>query len=135
LVEEKLDEVLPDLAGSERVLAHVADLTDAGSVAALVEAVAGRFGRIDGLVNVVGGFRAGSPVHELDLETWDYLFRSERALGAAGLPGGDPAPDRGRRRADRECRGQAALSGAANMAAYSASKAVVLRLTGAWPPN
>lgn len=129
LVEEKLDEVLPDLAGSERVLAHVADLTDPGSVAALVEAVAERFGRIDGLVNVVGGFRAGSPVHELDLETWDYLFdlnaRSVLLASQAVIPhliaaGGGRIVNVGAR---------AALSGAANMAAYSASKAVVLRLT------
>ncbi len=128
-VEEKFGEVFPDLAGSERVLAQAADLTDPGSVAGMVSAVAARFGRIDGLVNIAGGFRAGNPVHELDLETWDYLLnlnaRSVLLACRAVIPhliaaGGGRIVNVG---------AKAALSGGANMAAYSASKAAVLRLT------
>lgn len=32
------------------------------------------FGRIDILVNTVGGYRAGTPLHETSLETWDFLL-------------------------------------------------------------
>jgi hypothetical protein len=33
-----------------------------------------RFGRLDVLVNTVGGFRRGKPVHEDDTGNWDFLF-------------------------------------------------------------
>jgi NAD(P)-dependent dehydrogenase (short-subunit alcohol dehydrogenase family) len=49
---------------------HHADVTDSAAVAALVKACAERFGRIDILVNNVGGSAAGGPV-ELSEEAWD----------------------------------------------------------------
>ena len=36
---------------------------------ALVE----RFGRVDGLVHLVGGWRGGEPLHSAPLEDWDFL--------------------------------------------------------------
>jgi len=128
-VEDKLAEVFADLSGSERVRAYAADLTDPVSVAAMVSAVVEDFGRIDGLVNIAGGFRAGSPVHELDLETWDFMHnlnaRSVLLTSQAVIPhmieaGSGRIVNVG---------AKAALSGGVNMAAYSASKAAVLRLT------
>jgi NAD(P)-dependent dehydrogenase (short-subunit alcohol dehydrogenase family) len=49
---------------------HICDVTDAASVAAMVEVCCTRFGRIDVLVNNVGGSAAGGPV-ELAEAAWD----------------------------------------------------------------
>ena len=49
---------------------HVADVTKSAEVAALTQACLARFGRIDVLVNNVGGSAAGGPV-EMSEEVWD----------------------------------------------------------------
>jgi NAD(P)-dependent dehydrogenase (short-subunit alcohol dehydrogenase family) len=62
---------------------HVADVTDPDAMAALVDACLARFGRIDVLVNNVGGSVPGDPVgmseedwaHQLDFNL-TYVFRS-----------------------------------------------------------
>lgn len=50
--------------------AHYCDVTDNASVAAMVKACLNAYGRIDVLVNNVGGSAAGGPV-ELSEEAWD----------------------------------------------------------------
>jgi NAD(P)-dependent dehydrogenase (short-subunit alcohol dehydrogenase family) len=52
----------------------VADVTDEATVAEVVEATAARFGRIDVLVNVVGGSRPGKTVVELTLDEWNTML-------------------------------------------------------------
>jgi NAD(P)-dependent dehydrogenase (short-subunit alcohol dehydrogenase family) len=62
---------------------HVADVTQPGEVSALVEACVQRFGRIDVLVNNVGGSAPGDPV-SMSEEVWarqldhnlNYVFHS-----------------------------------------------------------
>ncbi|WP_212524078.1 SDR family NAD(P)-dependent oxidoreductase [Actibacterium sp. MT2.3-13A] len=49
---------------------HLCDVTDGASVEAMVAACITRFGRVDILVNNVGGSAKGGPV-ELDEETWN----------------------------------------------------------------
>jgi NAD(P)-dependent dehydrogenase (short-subunit alcohol dehydrogenase family) len=56
-------------AGGE-IATHLCDMTKADDVAALVRACAGKWGRIDVLVNNVGGSAAGGPV-EMSEEVWD----------------------------------------------------------------
>jgi len=52
------------------ITTHLCDVTDAKAVAAMVEACIAAYGRIDVLVNNVGGSAAGGPV-ELSLEGWE----------------------------------------------------------------
>ena len=52
------------------VLVAEADLTDADSAQAVVDATIERFGRIDALACVAGGFAAAGPVHEQSLDVW-----------------------------------------------------------------
>jgi NAD(P)-dependent dehydrogenase (short-subunit alcohol dehydrogenase family) len=52
------------------IVVHQCDVTDNASVAAMVKACVDRFGRIDVLVNGVGGSAQGGPV-EMSEEVWD----------------------------------------------------------------
>ncbi|POF28970.1 SDR family NAD(P)-dependent oxidoreductase [Roseibium marinum] len=49
---------------------HICDITDGKDVAAMVQACIARFGRVDILVNNVGGSAKGGPV-EMSEEVWD----------------------------------------------------------------
>jgi NAD(P)-dependent dehydrogenase (short-subunit alcohol dehydrogenase family) len=128
--EDRLKETFPDLVNSaDYLLVNCADLMDEGAVEESVAESLQHFSRIDVLVNTVGGFRAGSPLHETPIETWDFLHNlnarsvfiackkviphmlkqgSGKIINLAARPG---------------------LEGQAGMAAYSASKAAVFRLT------
>ncbi|HEY5217167.1 MAG TPA: SDR family NAD(P)-dependent oxidoreductase [Pseudolabrys sp.] len=73
-VDRDLDSVVETVervqaAGGE-IAVQQCDVTDNASVAAMVAACLARFGRIDVLVNNVGGSAAGGPV-EMSEEVWD----------------------------------------------------------------
>ncbi|MGJ7491399.1 SDR family NAD(P)-dependent oxidoreductase [Variovorax sp. ZT4R33] len=116
-------------AVKHRPLAIQADLTRPGDASDAVAAALARFGRIDVLCNLAGGFRMGAPVHETTPETWDFLFdvnvRSVLHMSAAVVPamldgGGGRIVNVG---------AYAALRGGAGMGPYAASKAAIIRLT------
>ena len=105
------------------------NLFDPDSVAAMVQRAVDRFGRIDVLCNIAGGFRMGPPVHETEDADWDFLFdvnaRSVLYTARAVVPhmlkaGGGRIVNVG---------AYAAQRGAAGMGAYIASKSAVIRLT------
>jgi NAD(P)-dependent dehydrogenase (short-subunit alcohol dehydrogenase family) len=127
---DRAREAFPEIANSkDHLLAGGIDLANAESLAGLVEQTLARFGRIDVLVNTVGGWRGGKPVHETDLADWDFLFginlRTTLLCCRAVIP---QMLKQGSGRiinvASRD-----ALKGSAGYAAYSASKSAVLRLT------
>ena len=106
-----------------------ADLFNPESASAAVGKALERFGRIDVLCNIAGGFRMGSPVHETKDKDWDFLFglnaRSVVNTARAAVPamlksGGGKIINIGAFAAQR---------GAANMGPYIASKSAVIRLT------
>jgi NAD(P)-dependent dehydrogenase (short-subunit alcohol dehydrogenase family) len=49
------------------------DMLDEAAVAEWCAALVERFGRVDGLVHLVGGWRGGQPLHEEPLADWDLL--------------------------------------------------------------
>ena len=107
------------------------DLLDVTAVETGVAAAIAHYGRIDVLCNIAGGFRMGEAVHETSRENWDFLFglnaRTVMNTAHAVVP------------RMLEAKGGkivnigafSALKGVAQMAAYTASKAVVIRLTEA----
>ena len=114
--------------GSRTLALGGVDIGVDGAVRQALAQVLQRWQRIDGLVNVAGGF-AWQPVAEGGLDTWDRLYamnlRSAVAATQAVLPHLGPG---GR---IVSIAAMAALKAASGMGAYAASKAGVLRFTEA----
>lgn len=87
------------------------------------------FGRIDVLVNTVGGFRAGPSVHETPLETWDFLFNLNARSVFIASRAVIPAMLQQGRGKIVNIGSHSALMAQGGDAVYSASKRVVARLT------
>ena len=108
-----------------------ADLLDAAQVDAALATAVARFGRVDALCNLAGGFRMGEAVHETSAATWDFLWklnvRTLLEMAHAVVPhmlghGGGRIVNVGAFSAQR---------GVAAMGAYCAAKDSVIRLTEA----
>ena len=118
-------------AENEQRLFAPANLLKQEQVNRAVQAALERFGHIDVLCNLAGGFRMGEPVHEMADETWDFLFevngRTLLHAVRAVVPGmietgGGKIVNVG---------AFSAQKGLALMGAYSAAKDSVMRLTEA----
>jgi NAD(P)-dependent dehydrogenase (short-subunit alcohol dehydrogenase family) len=59
---------------ADRWTSATADLGDADAVGAAVASVEGRFGRIDALLHLVGGFVPGAPITELDPANLEFML-------------------------------------------------------------
>jgi NAD(P)-dependent dehydrogenase (short-subunit alcohol dehydrogenase family) len=72
--QEAADEVGERLGLPEdRWDGRAVDLLDEGAAREWCEALVGRFGRVDALAHLVGGWRGGQPLHEALLADWDLL--------------------------------------------------------------
>lgn len=129
LREEQLERAYEGVDARRGLFA--ADLLDAAQAAVAVAAAIGRFGRIDVLCNIAGGFRMGPAVHETPAGDWDFLLglnvRTVTNMAQAVVPrmleaGGGKIVNVG---------AFAAQKGVAQMGAYVASKSAVIRLTEA----
>jgi NAD(P)-dependent dehydrogenase (short-subunit alcohol dehydrogenase family) len=58
---------------AERWDGRAVDLLDEGAARGWCAALLERFGRVDGLLHLVGGWRGGQPLHEAPLSDWDLL--------------------------------------------------------------
>jgi len=59
--------------GPERWDGRPVDLLDEDAARAWCAALVERFGRVDGLIHLVGGWRGGEPLHQAPLADWDLL--------------------------------------------------------------
>src|SRR5882724_4131239 len=127
---DRVREAFKDIADSpDHLLAGGVDLSDAASLDKLIQQTVGKFGRVDALVNTVGAFRGGKPVHEADPADWDSLFnanvRTTLLCCRAVIP--QMLKQKGGKIINVSSR--EGLEAHAGFAAYSASKSAVLRLT------
>jgi len=108
-----------------------ANLLETAAATGVANNALARFGRIDVLCNIAGGFRMGETVHETSDENWNFLFdiNTRTLLHAvrAVVPhmiaaGGGKIVNVG---------AFAAQKGVAQMGAYTASKGTVIRMTEA----
>jgi NAD(P)-dependent dehydrogenase (short-subunit alcohol dehydrogenase family) len=75
---ERSAEALDSLGGAlglpeERWDGRAVDLLDEEAARGWCAELVERFGRVDGLVHLVGGWRGGRPLHEAPLTDWDLL--------------------------------------------------------------
>lgn len=114
---------------SESVLPLAVNLLDSEAVVAATGQVIEKFGRIDSLCNIAGGFDMGPAVHETPDDMFQRMYdlnvRTMVNMSRAVVPtmidgGGGTIVTIG---------AGAALKGMANMGAYIASKSAVIRLS------
>lgn len=89
--EARAAQLVDDLGtGDSSVLGHGVDLLDAGSARGWADATVARFGRVDALVHLVGGWRGGEPIAsapaEDDAFLHDALVRTVQTTSRAFLP-------------------------------------------------
>lgn len=129
---DRLHHQYTDLVVSpDHLLLGGVNLADEASVAGAVGSAIERFGRIDVLVNTVGAWRGGLPVHEAPLADWTFLHETNllptlltsRAVIPHFLTQG--------RGHIINIAARSGLAGEPGSAAYSAAKGSVLRLTEA----
>jgi len=101
---------------------------DAGARAA-VDAILARFGRLDALVNIAGGFR-WEPLADGSLDSWNAMYELNLRTAVAACRAALPHLPSGRGRIVNIGAAGAQKAGA-GMGAYAASKAGVARLTEA----
>jgi NAD(P)-dependent dehydrogenase (short-subunit alcohol dehydrogenase family) len=70
--QAKLDTIGAGLP-EDRWDGRVVDLLDEEAARAWCAGLVERFGRVDGLVHLVGGWRGGQPLHEEPLSDWEFL--------------------------------------------------------------
>lgn len=131
LVDRQTDSLQAAFGADVRHALVAADLLDGPQLQSVLATMFHRFGRIDVLCHLAGGFRMGQAVHETSAANWDFLFDlNARALvnvARAVVPhmierGGGKVVTVG---------AFAAQKGAAGMGAYCASKSSLIRLTEA----
>lgn len=131
LVSRRLDALRETFASLERIppLLVEADLTKAEAAKSMANRALEKWGRIDVLANIAGGFSAGPAFHEMEVEAFDRMidinartaFLACRAVLPAMLENGSGKIV--------NVAGRAGLEGVAKMGPYAASKAAVIRLT------
>jgi NAD(P)-dependent dehydrogenase (short-subunit alcohol dehydrogenase family) len=127
---ERLADDFPELTSEpSRAAAFAVDLADGDAVERAVATAWERFGRVDAVFNLAGGWRGGATVAATSDADWQWLldanFRSTLHVCRAAFPrlvaqDGGVIVNVGSR---------ASLHGDAGSAAYSVAKTAVLRLT------
>lgn len=126
---DRLRQAYPELAeSSDHLLQGGVDLGDEAAIAKLVADAEARFGRVDALVHTVGTWRGGKPVQEAPLEDWEFLHATNVRTTLLAARAVLPAMLRQERGKIIAIAARSGLAADANNAAYSASKAAVLRL-------
>ena len=107
---------------------HGVDVTDEAAVRQLIERVLAKYGRLDALVNAVGGYAGGVKFWESETKVFDQMLalnlRSGYALSRAALP----VMLKQGRGAIVNVASKAAFDHAAGVAAYAASKAAAVAM-------
>jgi NAD(P)-dependent dehydrogenase (short-subunit alcohol dehydrogenase family) len=115
-------------AKSASIEGHRVDVTDETAVRQLIDKVLAEHGRLDALVNTVGGYAGGVNLWQLETKVFDQMLalnlRSGYALSRAAIP----VMLKQKHGAIVNIAAKAAFDHGAGAAAYSASKAAALAL-------
>ena len=127
---DRVQQRFPDLADSpDHYLVGSIDATQAEAMETLARHTLERFGQIDVLINTVGGYRAGTPLHQTPLENWEMMLNLNARTVFYACRAVIPAMLEKGRGKIVSIAAHSAVVGGPNEAAYSASKSAVARLT------
>jgi NAD(P)-dependent dehydrogenase (short-subunit alcohol dehydrogenase family) len=110
------------------VTGHDLNVTDEAAASALVGKLIGHHGRIDALVNAVGGYAGGTPLWEADARSLDQMLMLNLRSGYALVRAVVPAMRKQAQGAIVNVVAKAALDPPPGAAAYAASKAAALAM-------
>jgi len=114
--------------GALRLAGHQVDVTDEAAARKLVDGIVAEHGRLDAMVNTVGGYAGGVKLWELDTKVFDQMMalnlRSGYALARAAM---GPMLKR-KAGAIVNVASKAAVDHAAGASAYAASKAAAVAM-------
>jgi NAD(P)-dependent dehydrogenase (short-subunit alcohol dehydrogenase family) len=125
---ERLAEVTASLFGDGHLSLPDYDLTDSAAANALVTKVRETCGRLDGVGTTVGGFAMGK-LADAGLEQWDAMFSLNVKTTWNIFRGAVPVIREAGGGALVAIGSASGLKGGAEVAAYSATKSAVMRLT------
>ena len=111
-----------------RLVGHDADVTDEAAAKSLVDDARARLGRLDVLVNAVGGFAGGKSLWESDAAVLDRMLTLNLRPGWALARAAVPAMLAQGRGVIVNVAARAALAPPAGLGAYAASKAAAVAL-------
>ena len=106
------------------------DLADLQATVAVFERVAAAAGHIDGLVNIAGGFKY-QPLNEGSLDAWDAMYRINLLTAVSSCKAALPYLLKSSHGRIVNVGAMGAVTAAAGMGPYAASKAGVAKLTEA----
>jgi NAD(P)-dependent dehydrogenase (short-subunit alcohol dehydrogenase family) len=127
--QEYLDSMLKEANIQNPVLSVTGDLGKPEDTDTVVKAAAAKFGTIDILAHIAGGFAAGQPVHESPLSVFEKMMYLNAQL--TYVVGGRVAKhmvEKGVAGSIICVLARSALKGAKNSGAYTASKAAAQRI-------
>lgn len=128
IVKEEAD-ALRDAIGSNAHLELLPlDATDENACRALVDGITARYGRLDILVNTIGGYAGGKSLWEIDPKIWRLMINLNLNAGFALSHAAVPAMLRQGSGSIVNIAARAAFDHAAGAAAYAASKAGALAM-------
>jgi NAD(P)-dependent dehydrogenase (short-subunit alcohol dehydrogenase family) len=107
------------------------DVTDEVAVRGMVDAIRAKHGRLDVLVNTVGGFAGGSKLWETESKVLDQMLALNLRSGWTLLRAVVPVMLQQNRGAIVNVASQAAIEHSAGLSAYAASKAAAVAMVDA----
>jgi NAD(P)-dependent dehydrogenase (short-subunit alcohol dehydrogenase family) len=123
-------DALKESAGAQAALltGHNVDVTDEAAVAKMVQAILATHGRLDALVNTVGGYKAGMKFWEQDSNVLEHMLQLNLRSGFVLARAVVPPMLKQREGVIVNIAAKAALDAPARSAAYAASKAAAVAM-------
>jgi len=126
---DRLHMLFPAFGQEDHFLASPINSLNVEEISGAALLAMNKFGRIDVLVNTVGGYAAGDAVHQTDYEQFDFMINLNLKTAVLACQAVIPIMLDKNGGKIINIGSRAGLKGSANSAAYSASKAAVIRLT------
>ena len=117
-----------EAANASRLEGHVVDVTDEAAVAQLVEKILLQHGRLDAMVNTVGGYAGGLKLWEMETKVFEQMLNLNLRSGYALSRAAVRAMLKRGRGAIVNVAAKAAFDHAAGASAYAASKAAAVAM-------